>query len=96
MLMMKKLLLLLNVRITKVVFSTNEKRLATERVILTEVNKNNYVVSAIKPNIVSALGAVPKTDSNDIRLIHNASRPLNRSLNYMLQVKRHIIPQLFR
>lgn len=69
-------------------FSTNEKRLVTERVILTEVNKNNYVVSAIKPKIVIALGAVPKTDSNDIRLIHDASRPLNRSLNYYASVEK--------
>jgi hypothetical protein len=69
-------------------FSTNERRLATERVFLTEVNKNNYVVSAIKPTIVSALGAVSKTDSNDIRLIHDASRPLNRSLNYYASVEK--------
>lgn len=34
------------------------------------------------------LGAVPKTDSNDIRLIQDVSRPLNRSLNSYASVEK--------
>ena len=34
-----------------------------------------------KPHIVSALGAIPKKNSPDVRLIHDASRPSGSALN---------------
>ena len=52
-----------------------------ERQLLTAIVQGNYVVTTEKPTIVSALGAIPKRDSNDIRLIHDCSRPYLTSLN---------------
>lgn len=52
-----------------------------KRQLLTETEQGNYVITAEKPTIVSALGAIPKRDSNDIRLIHDCSRPDSTSLN---------------
>ena len=48
--------------------------------IQVEVDNGRYIKTAIKPTIVSALGAIPK-DSGAIRLIHDCSRPESRSLN---------------
>ena len=44
--------------------------------VLEEINKGHYIVSTTKPKMVSAKGAVPKKNSSEIRLIHNASRPI--------------------
>ena len=52
-----------------------------EKQILDEIREGRYVVTNIKPKIVSALGAIEKPDSNDIRLIHDASRPIGLGLN---------------
>ena len=52
-----------------------------ERQILTEIEQGNYVITSEKPTIVTALGAIPKPDSNDIRLIHDCSRPDSTRLN---------------
>ena len=35
----------------------------------------------IQPDIVSAIGAIPKKDSDEVRLIHDCSRPVGCSLN---------------
>lgn len=48
--------------------------------ILNEVALGNYVVTDTKPRIVSALGAVPKSDGG-VRIIHDASMPIGSSLN---------------
>ena len=52
-----------------------------ERQLLTEIEQGNYVITTKKPTIVSAFGAIPKRDPNDIRLIHDCSRPDSTSLN---------------
>ena len=52
-----------------------------ESQILTEIQEGRYVVTNIRPKIVSALGAIRKSDSNDVRLIHDASKPTGFGLN---------------
>ena len=52
-----------------------------ESQILTEIQNGRYRIVDHKPCIVSALGAIPKRDSNKIRLIHDASRPTGETLN---------------
>jgi len=44
-----------------------------EETLLEEMEAGNYLISIDKPSIVSALGAVPKPDSDDICLIHDCS-----------------------
>ena len=46
-----------------------------EAVIKEEMELGGYVVVQNKPTIVSALGAIPKPDSSNIRLIHDCSMP---------------------
>ena len=46
-----------------------------------KLKNNRYVICANKPTVISALGAVPKADSDDIRLIHDCSRPYGRRVN---------------
>lgn len=52
-----------------------------EKQIRTEIEEGRYLVSESKPVIVSALGAIPKQDSNDIRLIHDCSQPSGLAVN---------------
>lgn len=52
-----------------------------EKQIVTEMQQGNYIATTTKPTIVSALGAIPKKDSTDVRLIHDCSRPVSSSLN---------------
>ncbi|KAL9952390.1 hypothetical protein ACROYT_G039640 [Oculina patagonica] len=54
---------------------------AVEQTILSEIREGNYVVTESKPAIVSALGAIPKPNSSEIRLIHDCSRPHGQALN---------------
>ena len=49
--------------------------------ILTEFQNGRYRIVDRKPAIISALGAIPKKDSNNVRLIHDASRPSGQALN---------------
>ncbi|XP_069109109.1 LOW QUALITY PROTEIN: uncharacterized protein [Argopecten irradians] len=51
-----------------------------EKQIKHELLHGNYKVTASKPTIISALGAIPKSSSK-VRLIHDASRPSKLSLN---------------
>ena len=48
-----------------------------------EILNNQYVIlnEPSKINIVSALGAIPKKNSDKIRLIHDCSRPIGKALN---------------
>ena len=41
-----------------------------EKTIRDEIQQGNYVISATKPTVVSALGAIPKPNSTEVRLIH--------------------------
>ena len=61
---------------------------AVENQIRKEISLGRYYISDSKPRIISAIGAVPKPDSNDIRLIHDCSRPLGQSINSFASVER--------
>ena len=52
-----------------------------EKQIITELETGNYVITNKPPTLISALGAISKTDSDKIRLIHDCSRPTENSLN---------------
>ena len=56
-------------------------RVKVENQIVHELRNNRYVVCHQKPMVISALGAVPKAESEDIRLIHDCSRPHGSSVN---------------
>lgn len=56
-------------------------RPAVEKQINRELNNGHYRRVKDPPNIVSPLGAIPKAEPGKIRLIHDASRPTNGSLN---------------
>ena len=51
-----------------------------EQQILQEIKEGRYLVVEEKPQVISALGAIPKPDGN-IRLIHDCSRPAGQSIN---------------
>ena len=48
--------------------------------IVEELEESRYIVSSEKPQIVSALGAIPKS-SGGVRLIHDCSRPSGLAVN---------------
>ena len=52
-----------------------------EEAALEELAAGNYFVADVKPKIISALSAVPKPDSDEIRLIHDCSQPAGFALN---------------
>ena len=62
--------------------STNpEARARVEQTIRDELREGNYVITPAKPTIVSAIGAVPKGDSDEFRLIHDCSMPKGLGVN---------------
>lgn len=52
-----------------------------EQTIREELSQGNYVITKQKPTIVSALGAIPKPNTNEIRIIHDCSRPHGQAVN---------------
>ena len=52
-----------------------------EQTILEEIESGNYVIVNNQPAIISAIGALPKPDSDDVRLIHDCSMPEGHGLN---------------
>lgn len=48
-------------------------RQKVEAQLRTEIDEGHYIITPKKPAIVSALGAIPKPNSSDIRLIHDCS-----------------------
>ena len=52
-----------------------------EKQIITELENGQYKIVDKKTIVASALGAIPKKDSNKVRLIHDASRPDGLTLN---------------
>ena len=58
-----------------------ENRHKAEQQILEEIAEGRYVVVSGKPVIISSLGAVKKPDSEKVRLIHDCSRPVGKSVN---------------
>ena len=65
--------------------SSKEK---VEATILEELEAGNYIISPEKPVIVSALGAVPKPDSEDLRLIHDCSMPPGLGVNSYIDIEK--------
>lgn len=63
-------------------------RAKVEATLKEELAAGNYQCVSCKPTIVSALGAVPKPDSTDIRLIHDCSMPPCRGVNSYIEVER--------
>ena len=58
-----------------------------EEAVLEELAAGNYFVTDVKPKIISALSAVPKPDSNEIRLIHDCSQPAGFALNDYIDIE---------
>ena len=56
-------------------------KLQVEQQILHEVSRGQYMVTSSKPRIISALGAIPKQGSDELRLIHDCSRPHGKGVN---------------
>ncbi|KAL9955790.1 hypothetical protein ACROYT_G037169 [Oculina patagonica] len=52
-----------------------------EQTIRDELRQGNYVITTVKPTVVSALGAIPKPNSTEVRIIHDCSRPHGRAVN---------------
>ena len=46
-----------------------------EQTIAGDIAEGNYVVTPITPAIISALGAIHKPNSSEVRLIHDCSCP---------------------
>ena len=63
-----------------------QTRPLVEKQIRTEILEGRYKITTDKPTIVSALGAVPKSNGG-IRLIHDASRPAGQALNDYAQLE---------
>lgn len=59
-----------------------------EATILEEMSEGNYIISTSKPIIVSALGAVPKPDSDDLRIIHDCSMPPGKGVNSYIDIEK--------
>ena len=59
-----------------------------EGTLLEEIDAGNYILSDCKPLIVSALGAVPKPDSDEPRLIHDCSMPLGKGVNSYIEIEK--------
>ena len=58
-----------------------EARDKVEQTLLEEVACGNYVITDMKPTTVSALGAVLKPESDEVRLIHDCSQPSGDAVN---------------
>ena len=52
-----------------------------ETTLLNELASGNYIISGAKPRIVSAFGAVPKPDCEELQLIHDCSMPSGLGFN---------------
>lgn len=60
-----------------------------KKTIHEEIRHGNYIVTAEKPTIVSALGAIPKPDSDKICLIHDCSRLQHSNVNWYTDTQHH-------
>ena len=52
-----------------------------EKQITAELEAGNYVITNEPPTLISAIGTILKSDSNEVHLIHDCSRPTENSLN---------------
>lgn len=61
--------------------STARYKQLVEKELLKQIENGNYVVINEPALVTSALGAIPKDDSNEVRLIHDGSRPVGEAMN---------------
>nr|XP_006819860.1 PREDICTED: uncharacterized protein LOC102805774 [Saccoglossus kowalevskii] len=61
--------------------ATVSSRQQVEKQLRSELIDGHYIITPTKPTIVSALGAIPKPNSADVRLIHDCSQPEGRAVN---------------
>ena len=61
--------------------ATKANRGKVEETIKSEIAKGNYQIVHEKPTIISALGAIPKPGSDDVRIIHDCSMPKGKGVN---------------
>ncbi|MCP4931294.1 MAG: hypothetical protein GY912_04885 [Candidatus Marinimicrobia bacterium] len=61
-------------------FSAFKYRHPVQNQILEEIENGRYLLVNTPPNIVSALGAIPKKNG-DVRLIHDCSHPVGNAVN---------------
>ena len=52
-----------------------------EAQIKQELCNGRYVISASRPHLISAIGAILKPKTNSVRIIHDCSRPTEQALN---------------
>ena len=65
----------------------NENKVSMQ--ITEEIDNNRYMVVGYKPLIISAIGAIPKSKSVKIRIIHDCSRPYNFSVNSFAEIEHY-------
>ena len=65
-----------------------------ESSILEEIEAGNYAITTHKPTIISALGAVPKPDSDELRLIHDCSMPPSLGVNNYIAIEKQTFQTL--
>ena len=66
-----------------------ENRNQVEKQLLSEIAKGHYVITDNKPSIISALGAIPKKDTDELRIIHDCSQPIDNGVNSLFTVQKH-------
>ena len=57
-----------------------------EATILDEISAGNYGILPTRPTIISALGSVPKPNSDELRLIHDCSMPHKKGVNSYIDI----------
>ena len=57
-----------------------------EQTILAEIQEGNDIATPTPPTVASALGANPKKDSSEIRLIHDCSRPHGQAFSDYISI----------
>ena len=60
--------------------STKKHHHLVEEQIKTEIENGCYIITKEKPQLISALGAIPKADKG-VRIIHDCSQPEGSSVN---------------
>lgn len=63
-----------------------DRRPIVEQQLKEEISKGYIITTSKKPRIINAIGAVPKDNSPELRLITDASRPQGASLNSYMTV----------
>lgn len=67
-----------------------KNKLKVEQQIKKEISEGRYIITEDKPVLISALGAIAKPDSDELRLIHDCSQPKGKSLNDYVHYKQKL------